>query len=285
MIIFLGDGRLGNQIFQYGFIMNFYQDEEIIITTNFNQLIELFEVKVKLININNRYLRYIMNNYIKLFIKLIAYLRIISSVKSKKVYVNKYLIEDSDYIFKHGMLPIKYVFEGVYQSEKLINMYNKQLKIKYKYINEATKIIYSLPQNTFKIFVHIRRTDYSYHSCLGYKDIRLPLNYYMNAIKSIISSFNNVYFIFLSDDIDYVTKNFKNIENKYISNNNEYVDFSIMSLCEGGILSNSSFSWWGAYFIKNKNIIISPKYWIGFKSKIEYPRGITPSFSLVYKVD
>ena len=30
--------------------------------------------------------------------------------------------------------------------------------------------------------------------------------------------------------------------------NSPYVDMCLMSLCEGHIIANSSFSWWGAWF-------------------------------------
>jgi hypothetical protein len=57
-----------------------------------------------------------------------------------------------------------------------------------------------------------------------------------------------------------------------------YVDFCILTLCDGGIMSNSTFAWWGGFLMK-KGPLIAPKYWFGFKSKVEFPRGISPSFA------
>ena len=42
-------------------------------------------------------------------------------------------------------------------------------------------------------------------------------------------------------------KEFAYIKNKYISENNQYIDFTLMTLCDYGIMSNSTFSYWGVF--------------------------------------
>jgi hypothetical protein len=44
------------------------------------------------------------------------------------------------------------------------------------------------------------------------------------------------------------------------------------------VLSNSSFSWWGAWLNTNDAQIIAPQYWIGNEMKKEYPVNIIPSY-------
>ena len=54
------------------------------------------------------------------------------------------------------------------------------------------------------------------------------------------------------------------IDNIYYSNNSEEIDLCLLTLCDHLILSNSSFSWWGAYLNQNPNkIVIGPKRWFG----------------------
>ena len=55
-----------------------------------------------------------------------------------------------------------------------------------------------------------------------------------------------------------------------------------MTKCNGAILSPSSFCWWGSYLMKDKDVVFSPKYWLGFNSKKEFgtSNSNNPSFSI-----
>jgi hypothetical protein len=64
-----------------------------------------------------------------------------------------------------------------------------------------------------------------------------------------------------------------------IFHENEILDISLMSLCNGGILSASSYSWWASFFIKIKKVnsvtFVAPNYWMGRKLEKWIPsRGI-----------
>jgi hypothetical protein len=54
-----------------------------------------------------------------------------------------------------------------------------------------------------------------------------------------------------------------------IKSNTDLEDLAIMSSCEHNIISNSSFSWWSAWFNKNTSKkIVAPSIWFGpFGSK------------------
>ena len=71
-------------------------------------------------------------------------------------------------------------------------------------------------------------------------------------------------FIFVSDDIKWVKENFKS-ENYYFADfNNEILDFTLITMCDNVVISNSSFSWWGSYLNNNENkTIIAPYKWFG----------------------
>ena len=70
----------------------------------------------------------------------------------------------------------------------------------------------------------------------------------------------------MSDALMWVKENFSNQDDIFTSSENEEIDFSMMTRCSDGILSASSFAWWGACFSKINNpdgIFLAPKFWLG----------------------
>jgi len=106
--------------------------------------------------------------------------------------------------------------------------------------------------------IHIRRGDY-----LKYSDIHPPqdLVYFNNAMKEIGEV--DKYLIF-SDDIKWCKENFIGDKFVFIQNEKDYIELFLQSKCTHNIISNSSFSWWGAYLNKNENKkVIGPIKWFG----------------------
>jgi hypothetical protein len=127
------------------------------------------------------------------------------------------------------------------------------------------------------IFLHVRRSDY-----IG-SQVHHPLcslQYYENALKHFDESSPVLVF---SDDIEWCKDQelfssdrfmLSEYQEKYPqkSDTNDgkqnalipYFDLCMMTLCTGGIIANSTLSWWGAWLIKNPNQpIIAPDPWFG----------------------
>lgn len=282
MLIFFSLGRFGNQLFQYAFLKTIAKDKENIIAINMEDFTKYFNIKnknFKNFSIKRTYIIKIIRDFILNFFVTI---RLIGSIKQKRDNNIAY----SEYIYKKGILPITLVNSDFFQSESFFKRERLDFYLKEEYVNKAKDFILSLniPSNYDKCFIHVRRGDYLFIPFMEEKGINLPREYYINAIEQILKEKKEIFFIFLTDDIEFVKFCFQDIKNKVISNNDLEVDFAIMTLCEYGIISNSSFSWWGAYLMNNRKKIIAPKYWFGWKKRIEAPKGIHSSWMDIIEI-
>ena len=105
-----------------------------------------------------------------------------------------------------------------------------------------------------EIAIHVRRGDYltlpDYHPIL-------PMSYYEEAVWY----FKGKKFLVFSDDIEWCKQNFIG-EQFSFSQGDEIKDLRAMAQCQGHILANSSFSWWGHYLSASK-YCIAPKQLFG----------------------
>jgi len=270
------EGRLGNQLFQYAFIYatakklntRFYMDKSVDyllidkyfnIHTDFCRILDnkLFSIKGYK-NIFSHHLRRSFYHSLRNIIQLKR--ETFSNLESPAQQLNK---------VKNGLL-----YEGYFQSEEYFvdytNEIKKQFDIKNIYQTSFRAIFDSLPKAEKYITVHVRRGDYIDHK------LTLPALYYHKAISSIDHPDN--YYIFVSDDADFVTSEFAYIANKYVSKNDEITDLQFLMRADTCILSNSSFSWWGAWLNQNPDkIIYAPVYFMGRELKKEIPPDIYPS--------
>ncbi|MFI3202512.1 MAG: alpha-1,2-fucosyltransferase, partial [Eubacteriales bacterium] len=122
------------------------------------------------------------------------------------------------------------------------------------------------------VSIHIRRGDY-----VGTNFDRVTIEYYKKAVEHIQNIIDDPKYYIFSDDIDYVTDNFKWLDNQVIVTNNRvensYCDMQLMSMCKHNIITNSTFSTWGALLNKNANKVVCYPFldevidrsWIGIR--------------------
>lgn len=121
---------------------------------------------------------------------------------------------------------------------------------------------------TNSVSIHVRRGDkLEFRNRFRY--IQLKKCYYQEAINYIKTKIDNPVFFIFSDDIDYVRReNWFSNQNSVIyvsglTNQNSLIfEFMCMSKCVSNIISNSTFSWWGAWInVKKDKIVVAPKQW------------------------
>jgi hypothetical protein len=126
---------------------------------------------------------------------------------------------------------------------------------------------------TQSVSVHVRRGDYVNNLKTKALHNVCDLGYYKRAIDIIKAQINNPTFFVFSDDIDWAAANLPVNPNAYYVSNLEgedYEELILMSMCKNNIISNSTFSWWGAWLNQNPNkIVIAPKQWFVNKTSDE----------------
>lgn len=114
------------------------------------------------------------------------------------------------------------------------------------------------------VSVHVRRGDY-----FAPENVKLygvcDANYYEQAVKELCSRVSNQTIYVFSDDLDWVNENVHfDAPVTYIPNYDisQFAYIELMSLCKHHIISNSSFSWWGAVMNQQKEaVVITPDRW------------------------
>lgn len=257
MIIVNFFGGLGNQMFQFAFAYALAKKLKRQLIFN-NTLQKLFKVNhnTKKLNLlfKINFLREEKDSYLIKYYK-----KILLRFPHLSLFTKKYC---TDYNFhKFNFNRKSFEILGYWQN----NFFLKKDKYNFKKIFFfKKKNISSKYRNT--VSIHIRRNDYLdlksiYHQC--------DLKYYSKAINFMKKRIKNPKFILFTDDRKWSKRKFLNkfpfIKLSSIKNS-EVEDMYEMSLCEHNIISNSTFSWWGAKLNSNKTkIVIYPSKW--FKNK------------------
>lgn len=164
---------------------------------------------------------------------------------------------------------IKYKYwHGIWQnSENFINIEKelKSLEFNDTFLPDYKKIEKSILFNN-SVFLHIRRGDYNTNPKA--KNLLGALNeeYYKSAIRKIEQTIASPKFYVFSDDVFYAQTFSKNNLDNYVvvedwSENLAHLHMALMSKCGSCIISNSTFSWWGAFLGKEKLNVIYPMPW------------------------
>lgn len=185
--------------------------------------------------------------------------------------------DSSNVFFKHYLRDINWVFNinffnipdetdmwGYFQSEKYFNHCKEDIFAQFDFNKEIQKKADSYFKDGSNIIsLHIRLGDYvhiqDHHPVC-------TVEYYNKALKKIPEQMDICIF---TDDINMAKETFNdNLNAKtplYIDSGNKFVDMCLMTRCSRHIISNSSFSWWGAWLAKSKQVI-APEQWFGVAS-------------------
>ena len=167
---------------------------------------------------------------------------------------------DIDYVYKE--IPFEgrdMLLYGAFQSEKYFD--KPLVKELFSIPADIKEYIYSkfgtiLDQGVTSI--NVRRGDYTK---LPHRYAVCSMSYFNKAIDYLG---RDKKYLIISDDIDWCKKHFKGENFFFVDDEEPIIDLYIQTLCTNNIISNSTFSWWGAWLNPNPdNVVVCPNPWFG----------------------
>lgn len=180
--------------------------------------------------------------------------------------------EKYDYTYKSYLFnPTKSKFclyLGGWHCEKYFKTIEHLIRKLYKFnlddLDAKNASLLSVIKNTESVSIHIRRGDFYTVGSKLHGDV-CNFKYYSNALSAISVRVDNPKYFIFSDDPKWVKKNYK-LSGFYVEGNAEndsWKDMLLMSACKHNIISNSTFSWWGAWLNSNNSkLVLCPNKFI-----------------------
>ncbi len=275
MIVIKLKGGLGNQLFQYAFGLHLSRK------TNRELCLDLSELLNP--NLGETQRKYELYPYA-------TSARIISIEELKKLNIIKSaLFKNFLSILNIGFNNIRYfkeadfkealnlrnrnfnalIFDGYWQKERYLKEVESVLKKQiqdYDVTNLYAINIEAHIKRTTSVSLHIRRGDYISNPRAAKFHSLCSIAYYKSAMEYLCGRLMSPHFFIFTDDPQWAIQN---IPKKYmftvvsgLGGINHHDELYLMSQCQHNVISNSSFSWWGAWLNGNiaKNVI-APTIW------------------------
>ncbi len=175
-------------------------------------------------------------------------------------------------------------YSGVFQTEKYFVDATEELRKDFTFHKDILDPCQEFIDNVGDvIFLHVRRGNsnlvgkrgekWSYQMLQDYHPL-MKKEYYLEALSHFDESKK---VIVLSDTIDWCKKQDWLQDDRFLFSDSSYevfddgasvpyIDICLMSLCSGGIIANSSMSWWGAWLQNDRGKVIAPHPWYGEKA-------------------
>lgn len=173
----------------------------------------------------------------------------------------------------------KYIM-GVFQNAAVVEAVENEVKKCFSFVpftDDFNKAMAVELMSCNSVGIHVRKGN-DYMSRIWYQNT-CPVDYYLKAISRIKELVKNPRFFVFTDNPQWVKENFAGIDYKLVEGNpadgwGSHFDMQLMSLCRHNIISNSTYSWWGAFLNGNDDkIVVCPEIWFNPASCEEYTSG------------
>lgn len=186
------------------------------------------------------------------------------SKKPHKISISlwKKLLPLNFFLMRHGLPTLTPVYlDGYWQSENYFDGRFDFVRSLFKF-PEPPDQLKQLAISSTSVAVHVRRGDYvnipRRHIC--------HLDYFRRAMQKVQGQIPDARFFIFSDDLAWCRDNLlKEFPDAVLVSgcDSDLQEMHLMAYCKHIIISNSSFSWWGAWLQeKPGKIVISPDRWV-----------------------
>ena len=264
-------GGLGNQMFQYAFgyclakstnqdlkfDCSFYANQPVytgkrdveIDRLNVHR-VENFYPNKRIKILSNRYCGAILRKFPPFFIP----------VEKGMVYLKEPLHKYVEKI--HHKKNVYY--DGYWQTSKYFKDYRDDLINLFMPKNGFSKeeeTLFSMLKKEESVAVHIRKGDFANKSVRKVGHL-LPISYYENSMKFFRKTIEKPVFFIISDDPTWAKSQFEGASDiKFVSDyckGNMLTDLFSIANCKHGVMSASTFSWWGNWLRKTPGTVVVP---------------------------
>lgn len=184
-------------------------------------------------------------------------------------YYHNDVTSNTDFSYSEAPIQDNVSYHGYFQSDLyfLGVDISKEFKIKQENLDK----IYSKYKNLFikkNISLHYRLGGDRVTSHMQHYHKNVSTEYYKKAL-SLLNEYNvdEYNILVFSDNMDMCKELLKDFSYPlvFIQNENNILDFTMISLCNVNIIGNSTFSWWAAYMNQHedKKIIAPKSEWLG----------------------
>jgi len=280
--IFVGDGRLGNQVFQFVAIRKRLGDGTLW-TPNLRALGKIFKVPLNVkIFLTPEVVEKLLRRIIcPVFVKpLFKWLRLGTYCYEPMGLMSNGSCDPSgDMVIQPGVLPVTFVEGGFYQnfSDLLSPDDFRFLTLRDDVLAAARAVVGKAIGNRPlpRAVMHVRRGDYVGYSAYGLDDVLLPVAYYKKAV-AIAREYlgTDAEILVVTDDPAWCKEVLEALHPFTVVSGTEAVDFALLSMFPVAILSNSTFSLAASCVGPEVERIIGPEFWFGHAVKQWYPPQI-----------
>ncbi len=265
-------GGLGNQMFQYAFgkalslqlkqglfldrTLLGYNDQTVNRTAREYELALFPELHARLLP---EFYKKIIGSESALAIKINKKFPVISKIRQ---------VENELVMVTPNALTAINVFEGYFQSEKYFHSFSGQIRAGFRFpqLDKTNSLLKVQISSTNSLAIHIRRGDYCSDPGVARYHGILDVDYFAKAIGRVRAAHPDVRIFVFTDDAAWARLNLLPTypESVIVQGNtgpDSWKDMALMTYARHHIISNSSFSWWGAWLAGDRGIKIAPGRW------------------------